>query len=264
VPAGAKASVLTIQDGVVYTTTSSSCGGGPDAVWALDLNEADPKPVSFMSKTGAIGGVGGFAIGGDGTVYAQTAEALVALSQKDLKPKESFTAPGGAVTPVVFTWNKKELVVSAGKDGRLYLLDGDSFGAPLSKTEPGPGIQGGLSTWEDDDGGRWVAAPSSGSIVAYKLEEKDGKPALVKAWTSREMNNPQPPVITSGVLFAVSAGGPHATLYALDAATGKEMYSTGNQVASPANGTGVTLANGRVYFTTTDKTLYAFGIFLER
>ena len=78
------------------------------------------------------------------------------------------------------------------------------------------------------------------------------------------MNNPLPPVVTSGVVFVVAAGPPHAMLYALDAATGKEMYSTGNQVTAPANLTGVTLANGRVYFTTTDRTLYAFGIFLER
>jgi outer membrane protein assembly factor BamB len=53
-------------------------------------------------------------------------------------------------------------------------------------------------------------------------------------------------------------------MYALDAATGKEMYSTGNQVTAPANLTGMTIANGRVFFTTTDGTLYGFGVHLER
>src|SRR5207244_1184757 len=61
VPANAKVSVLTVQDNIVYTTTSSSCGGAPDGVWAIDLNEADPKPASFVSKS-AIAGLGGFAI----------------------------------------------------------------------------------------------------------------------------------------------------------------------------------------------------------
>jgi outer membrane protein assembly factor BamB len=56
----------------------------------------------------------------------------------------------------------------------------------------------------------------------------------------------------------------HATLYALDAATGKELYSTRDQVTSPGSLTGVTVANGRVFFTTTDNTLYGFGIYLER
>ena len=78
----------------------------------------------------------------------------------------------------------------------------------------------------------------------------------------------------SGVVFALSAGeytrderpkgATHATLYALDSATGKELYSTGDQVTAPGNLTGMTIANGRVYFTTNDGTLYAFGIFLER
>ncbi|MCU1262393.1 MAG: pyrrolo-quinoline quinone, partial [Bryobacterales bacterium] len=104
---------------------------------------------------------------------------------------------------------------------------------------------------------------SHGAIAAYKVEEHEGKPVLTPEWVSREMDSPEPPVITSGVVFALASGS-HATLYALDALTGKEMYSTGSQVNAPGNQTGVTLANGRVFFTTTDGTLYGFGIFLER
>ncbi len=105
---------------------------------------------------------------------------------------------------------------------------------------------------------------ANGSIVAFKVEDHDGKPMLTPAWASRDMISPEPPVVTSGVVFALSAGGDHATLYALDAATGTELYSTGSQVTAPANLNGVTLANGRVFFTTTDNTLYAFGVYLER
>ena len=142
--------------------------------------------------------------------------------------------------------------------------------------------------------GRWIAAPvwgavnpelkapvtngaaPNGSIVAFKVEEQNGKPALTPVWVSRDMNSPEPPVLTSGMVFALSTGGytaqsgtlrprssSHATLYALDGETGKEMYSTGNQVTAPGSLTGLTIVNGRVYFTTTDSTLYAFGIFLE-
>jgi outer membrane protein assembly factor BamB len=280
-PPNSKASSLTLQDGILYTTTHSGCGGAPNAVWAIDLNDAEPKPVSFVSKGGAAGGIGGFALGSDGTVYVQTEDSLLALTPKDLTLKQSFTAPGSSsVTPVVFTWKDKEMVVSAGKDGRLYLLDAQSPGGadhktPVYRTAPiangNPGIWGGLSSWEDGDGTRWVLAPvwgrvtaTNGAIVAFKLEENNGKPVLTPAWVSRDMSSPEPPVITSGVVFALSAGAPHATLYALDGATGKEMYSTGNQVTAPGNLTGVTVANGRVYFTTTDSTVYAFGIYLER
>ena len=312
VPPGAKASSLTLQDGVLYTTTSSGCGGAPNAVWAVNLNEADPKPVSFVSKGGSIGGIGGFALGADGTVYLQTgagesdpasnkwSETLLALTPKDLKLKQYFTAPGsGSVTPVVFAWKDREMVVSAGKNGSLYLLDAQSPGGDDHKTavyETAPlssrGVWGGLSSWADADGTRWVLAPvwgslnsdlkslltngaaPNGSIVAFKVEEQNGKPVLTPAWASRDMSSPEPPVITSGVVFALAAGefrseerpkdSTHAVLYALDGTTGKEIYSTGNQVTAPGNLTGVTVANGRVYFTTNDSTLYAFGIYLER
>jgi outer membrane protein assembly factor BamB len=106
------------------------------------------------------------------------------------------------------------------------------------------------------------AAAPHGSIVAFKLTDVEGKPVLTPAWASRDLNSPVTPVITSGVVFALSTGG-HATLYALDSATGKELYSSGNQVNAPASLTGMTVANGRVFFTTTDNTLYGFGIFLE-
>ena len=74
------------------------------------------------------------------------------------------------------------------------------------------------------------AAPN-GSVVAFKLDEQNGAPVLVPAWVSRDLKSPVPPVVTSGVVFALSTGG-RAVLYGLDAATGKELYSTGNQVTA--------------------------------
>jgi hypothetical protein len=42
------------------------------------------------------------------------------------------------------------------------------------------------------------------------------------------------------------------------------MYSSGKQVTSPGGLTGLTVANGRVFFPAADNTLYGFGIYLER
>lgn len=305
-PAGAKASGLTVFQGAVYTSTSGACGGAPNAVWAIDLASPASTVASYPVTNANVSGI---ALGTDGTVYAQTsAGALLALTGKDLKLKNSFTVPEGAraaksaaasnvPTPVVFTYKDRDLIVSAGRDGRLYLLDSaastaasDNNKAPLYQTQPvstdaAGGVWGGLSSWQDADGTRWVLAPvwgavnpelklpgtngpaPGGSIVAFKVEEQSGLPVLTPAWVSREMNSPQPPVITSGLVFALSSGvkaAGHATLYALDAETGKELYSTGNEVTAPANLTGMTLVNGRVYFTTTDGTLWAFGVYLER
>lgn len=323
-PANAKASTLTLHDNVIYTITRGNCGGAQDGVYAIDLAEENPRVASFPLNGADAEGLGGFAVGNDGTIYVQTgpgqsdpgsnkwSNTLLALSAKDLKLKGHFTVESGsdvkgvsglnAPTPVVFEYKGQDHIVSAGRDGRLYLFDSQSVGgadhksalhqtAPLSSA--GGGVWGGLSTWEEN-GVRWVAAPiwgaanpelkiagsngaaSNGSIVAFKVEEQGGKLALKPGWISRDLHSPVPPVITSGIVFALSTGGytqqgtalkakngGRATLYALDAATGKEMYSTGDQVTAPGNLTGLTVANGRVFFTTADGTLYGFGIFLE-
>jgi outer membrane protein assembly factor BamB len=309
-PADAKASSLTMLEGTVYAATTDGCQGTQNGIWAINLTGGDPKepPVvsSFPLNGGGVSGLGEMAFGLDGTVYVQTgpgendpssnkwSNTLLALSPKELKLKEYFTVPtpGNApvVTPVVFSYQSREFVATAGTDGGLYLLDAKSPGGsdhktPVAQTPPvaAPGgkIWGGLSTWQEADGTRWILAPvwggvnpelkltangaaPNGSIVAFKIEEHEDKLSLIPAWMSCDMRSPQPPVITSGVVFALAAGGPHATLYAFEGATGKEMYSTGDQITAPANLTGITLANGRVLLSTVDNTLYGFGIYLER
>jgi outer membrane protein assembly factor BamB len=52
----------------------------------------------------------------------------------------------------------------------------------------------------------------------------------------------------------------HAILYALDAQTGKELWSSGDQIASWNHFSGLTVANGRVYIGTYDGILYCFGV----
>ena len=49
-------------------------------------------------------------------------------------------------------------------------------------------------------------------------------------------------------------------LYALDARTGQELWSSGDQIASWNHWGGISVANGRVYIGTFDGYLYAFGI----
>ena len=296
-PPGAKASSLTDSEGIIYTTTSFGCGGAPNGVWAIDLNGDEPKVSKFLTNSGAVPGLGGVAFGADGTVYAQTsdgaldasagkwANSVIALTPKDLTPAQYFTAPAGLAntTPVLFTFQERELMVAAGRNGQLYVLDPKALGRPdhktaLSETAPGGSVWGGLSSWQGADGTRLGARTHlglrwKGSIAAFRLDNSDGKPLLTRVW-SAAMPSPEPPVITSGIVFALSAGDyssgdnlkptGHATLFAFDGTSGKQLYTTGDQVTAPANLTGTTLANGRVFFTTTDGTLYGFGIFLER
>lgn len=272
-PADAKASNLAAIGDTIYTTTSQGCGGAPNAVWAIDMSGDDPKTVtgkitSFATNDGEPVGLAGVAVARDGTVYMQTSDGKVnALAAKTLALKGSFTIPGGAatVTPAIVDDNGRNLIVAAGKDGLLYLLDAQSLSA-VSNTEPlSSAVSGAFATWTDPDSGTsWIFAPAGKEIAAFKVEDQNGKPALTRAWASPQMSAPQPPVVASGMVFALDAGPEsHATLYALDAATGKQLYSTGDQVTTPGDVNGITVVNGRVYFETTDNTLWQFGIFME-
>ena len=283
-PANAGAGSLKMVDNVIYTVTNYC--GLPPAVWAIDLNVDPPRVTSFALEAGEIGGVGGPVIGNDGTVYVQegrgTSATLLALNPRELKVKQSFGATArkpnddSTPSPVVFPYKGRDLIVTS--DGSaLNLLDSasSSSGTALYRTQPLATV-GSLATWEDPEGARWVLASVwglNGSIAGFKVEEQNGKTVLTPAWVSHDMSFPQPPVIANGVVFALSSGefnrqmnpknGTHATLYALDAATGKELYSSRNLVTVPAALTGMTVANGRVYFGTTDGTFYTFGMYME-
>jgi outer membrane protein assembly factor BamB len=121
-----------------------------------------------------------------------------------------------------------------------------------------------------------------GAVVAFKLEEKNGRFQLTPSWMSRDMDHAEPPVVANGVVYAYGSGenttqaypdrglnnssplriaaSRHATFYALDAETGKELYSSGDQIASFAHFGGLSVANGRVYLGTYDSVLYCFGL----
>lgn len=79
---------------------------------------------------------------------------------------------------------------------------------------------------------------------------------------------PAPAVIANGLVFALATGdskkNSHAVLYALDGATGKELYSSQNMVRSFSHNGGLAIANRRIYFTTHDNAVYCFGFFADQ
>jgi len=261
---------------------------------------AAPTVTTLMTGGGDPLGIGGPVIGTDGTVYVQTGDgvsdpangkysnAVLALTPKMLVPKGYFIdstsgSPKGdlnSVTPVVFEYKEHDVIISATRDGRLNLLDASSFGgdhktplAQSAKIATGDGgLWGGLTTWTDGDKGRFVLATVWGkqnghgsSIAAFKLEEQGGKPVFTPVWTVKDLVRPVPPVIASGVAFILSSGEgrKNAVLHAVDALTGAAIWSTKNEVTAPGNLTPLTVANGRVYFATTDSTVWVFGVPLE-
>jgi outer membrane protein assembly factor BamB len=128
-----------------------------------------------------------------------------------------------------------------------------------------------------------------GAIAAFKMEQRPaaaGKPAgvqLTPAWLSRNMYQADPAIIANGLVFGYGSGADttqataelglpyntavnrvknssHATLYVLDARTGDELWSSGDQIKSFNHFSSLSMANGRVYIGTYDGKLYCFGV----
>jgi outer membrane protein assembly factor BamB len=273
VPGNAGARGLIIVDNVAYASTSHGCGGATNGVYALDLGTKQVK--SWDAKSDIVSEP---SVGPDGAIYAATgAGELVALDPKTLAVKDTYQSGKQAFTsaPVIFEYKDRVLIAAATRDGRLHLLDTKSLGGadhqtPVQKSEASSElagyVPGALASWQDSTGTRWILVPRTGAVAAYKVTEQGGNLTFENGWVSREINAPLTPMVINGVVFAASGGsrnGP-AVLYALDGATGKELWSSGRTITSLVKGGGIAAGNSQVYLPTQDGTIYAFGFPIER
>ena len=155
----------------------------------------------------------------------------------------------------------------------------------------------GITTAQDAQGRRWLYAPmlgppskdapkfqqtygpaAQGSMMAFEVRKDaaTGKPTLAPMWMSREMHAPEPPTVANGVVYVLLSGktsdesrgtikappglNPNAVLYALDAQTGRELYSSNQRIASFTHFSEPVVAGGQVYVCTWDGKIYAFGL----
>jgi hypothetical protein len=100
------------------------------------------------------------------------------------------------VTPAIFKYKDRELVVTSSKECRVFLLDSKALGgpdhrAPLVRTPlvcneevnfAAAGVWGSMATWEDSKGTRWALAPFSGPVhlqfkapISYHSRPKNGQ-----------------------------------------------------------------------------------------
>src|SRR5437899_6354988 len=140
-PPNAQASGLILVDNIVYTSTANNCGGAPNGVWAIDLGSPEKTITNWKTDAASVTGSAGPTIGTDGTLYVATADSIVALEPKTLKLRDYFRLPKAdfSASPLVFQHRGKDLILAAGKDGRMYILNSTSLGgtdhhSPLSMT----------------------------------------------------------------------------------------------------------------------------------
>jgi outer membrane protein assembly factor BamB len=301
-PPNANAQGLIIVDNTAYVATTGGCGGVPDGVWALDLTSKEVTNWKTNSG-GVAGSAGpAFGPDGT-VYLTTTAGDLVALEGKTLKVKDVYRAGSGFTSsPVIFQQKERTLIAAATKDGRIHLLDSAPTLRPVFQTPTyttaADFTAGALTTWQDAGGTQWLLAPAAGpvageanftvangsvtngAIVAWKVVEPSGAFALQPGWVSRDMLSPLTPLVLNGVIFAVSSGefrgadakmtasqraqrSIPAVVYALDAATGKELWNSGKTITSFTHGGGLSAGGAQVFLGTHDGTLYAFGFPIE-
>jgi hypothetical protein len=321
---------------------------------AMDLNNPARPITRFFTSTARPNGAwsrAGLAWAHE-SLFVQTADGvwnppqglwgqtLLRLAPKTLQVLDYFTPSNldllnandldyGSGGTLGFTFRNRDLVVSAGKDGIVYLLDAKSLGGadhrtPLFSIKAGNdelsyasmGVWGAPSTFVNGRNERWVYFPMwgppskeskferthgdarDGSIMAFQVVLEGDRPVLVPKWVSRNFAVPDSPVYANGVIYAISTGentmqrhtdpryqklyqipgGPpvattgtmtaeergqhttHTILYALDAETGEELYSSKDIVDDWTHLSSVTVADGQVYVTTRKTNVYAFGL----
>ena len=156
-------------------------------------------------------------------------------------------------------------------DGKRYLYF-PMWGPPSAEAPKFPSTNGAIP---------------NGSVMAFQVLNDGGKISAIPAWTSVDMIMPDPPVAANGVIYALSTGGqrmqnmhqPGQTrmsypdsavlrstqvdnlkLYALDAETGKTLWSSKNIIKDWVHFSQPVVALGKVYVVTHDAHVYAFGL----
>jgi uncharacterized protein (TIGR03437 family) len=302
---------LLLLNGVVYTSWSSHCDGGVYHGWILGYDAAtlqqiavyndtpDGSRASFWSSgaapaADADGNI--FVISANGTFDADVGganlgESFIRLSSRnglaaadyftpfnvqDLNNADADTGSSGALLLPDSVGNAahRRLLVSAGKEGRIYLLDRDNMGKFQSGSDSqivqsiagaiGPlfGIPAYFNNtvfFSSTDhplqafpigGGMLSTSPSSQSSAAFSY------PGSVPGISANGNSN--------GIVWVIEAG-QSAILHAYDATNlARELYNSNQNAARDGLGSYVkystpTIANGRVYSGTQDS-LQVFGL----
>ena len=253
---------LNLWNGVIFTTTSQGCAGNPNQIWAVRLDDPAKKVMTYNPRSGGLWGRAGAAVDSTGIAWAPTGDGRYDAANKvygngligarvedgELNLKDYFIPSNWMwlqkrdldmqVTPSIFKFKGRELMITGSKECRMYLLDtksagGENHQTPLFRTQllcneetdfQSAGIWGSMASWEDSKATRWALTPfwgpvhpdfkppisygpvTHGAVVALRVEEKNGKLQLTPAWMSRDMDQAEPPVIANGVVYAYGNG----------------------------------------------------------
>jgi hypothetical protein len=301
---------LLLLNGVVYTSWGSYCDSLSYHGWIIAYDAKDLRQVAAFNAS-PNANQGSFWMGGaapaadsDGNIYAISAngtfdanangpdfgDSLLKLSSADLKLMDYFTPFNqmdldrndidlGSSTAVLLpdaagSMAHRHLLVSAGKEGRIYLIDRDRMGRFNASgdqiVQSLNGAIGALFGGPAYFNNTLYFAAAFDTLKAFPISE-----AHISASPSSQSSQlfgyaGAVPVVTAnrssnGIVWAVE-GSPAGTLHAYDASNlAIELYNSHMEGSRDALGSSLpfsvpTIANGRVYVGTANA-LVVFGLF---
>jgi outer membrane protein assembly factor BamB len=236
----------------------------------LDLGSASPDVFPFQNRTlVAVAGKEGFLylldasnLGGGPPNHSTPLYKSPQLGNDAAEGKNPGQGAWGAITSYETAAGKRFLFVPM-------------WGPPSKSSPPFPSSGG--------------VAPH-GSIMAFQVVADGDKVSLLPQWSSPDMIVPDPPVVANGVLFAIQTGEQtiqsqaglpgtqdeinhnplsakyrstpvnNLILYAFDAETGKQLYSSRKIITDWVHFSEPVVALGKVFIVTHDAHVYAFGV----
>ncbi|HEY0264506.1 MAG TPA: PQQ-binding-like beta-propeller repeat protein [Granulicella sp.] len=170
---------------------------------------------------------------------------------------------------------------SAGKQWVFVPFWGEKsreFNPPVINT---PAVPGGR-VWD-------LQLSKHGGVAAFTVDKDGDGYKLTPRWVSQDMNMGEAGLFANDILWVFASGvnnrqqgrevawndhitpfgeqplpgldmGTHATIYALDAQTGKTLWNSGDHIKTWNHWNTITMADGKVMLSTVDGVVYAFGI----
>ena len=166
----------------------------------------------------------------------------------------------------VFKWKGQDVSAELNSN-KLVLLNPNIHHPVVGSVASSLAHSGGLATWQDAAGTRWIDTTSTSGVRAFQITGPKDHPTAIPSWASHGLTAAGPPAIANGILYflsyALNAGSNHLVLHAIDALNGVELYNSGNAITSRSSSGNIALANGHVCFSAVDGVLYCFGLSFE-
>jgi outer membrane protein assembly factor BamB len=192
--------------------------------------------------------------------YGPAAKDTAGLFKKSHGPTVNgvliaFTVEGTGERPTLQPqWMSADLdlpgVAVIANDVILILANGDRGATLISGGARGGGSQG---------GGRGAAPGGQRGLPLIEVNPAEPGFERDAAWRASQLRPFEQGGQQGGSRYSGGRDTTHAVLYALDAATGDEIYSSGAAMDSWNHYGGIAVSDGHIYVTTWDARVFAFG-----